>query len=328
MNDRDLSPGQRAITSQASRQRQMIKAGAVRTSLDTMMKRSQPGDFQMIYSAFMFCLAIPVRGARGVARMSEINITLFLIIPWFVIAARSRGGSGIMWAVFAAFSYGIPTVGMFYAYPYLVDPFNIYFWNARQNPLLFGISHAVRSIASAAVGVLFCWLVKRHFLQCSSERELSTSTDKVTEYFWRGPIRTSHKARDVIKWASWIFIVFGFECFCFSVTDSKGNLVPEKTGDLIGDIVFCLGLFMISAILLLTTRISLAAGLLFVASISLVVSTLFLATDFIFSGVDGKMKAAPVFLAPLILLLGLTLLSWRAFKATRVLHGTVQGLEG
>ena len=38
----------------------------------------------MIEAAFMFCLAIPVRGARGVARMSEMNIILFLIIPWFV----------------------------------------------------------------------------------------------------------------------------------------------------------------------------------------------------------------------------------------------------
>ena len=63
-----------------------------------------------------------------------------------------------------------------------------------------------------------------------------------------------------------------------------------------------------------------AAGLLFFASILLVGSTLFLAIEFIVSGVDRELKAAPLFLAHFILLLGLTLLAWRAFKATRALH--------
>ena len=105
---------------------------------------------------------------------------------------------------------------MFYAYPYLVEaPFDTHFWNIPQHPLIFGFALAFRSITSAAVGVLCCWLVKRHFLRFLSERRLSTSTDKIKEYFWRGPIQTNPKADKIIKWAGWIFVIFGFECFSF-----------------------------------------------------------------------------------------------------------------
>ena len=160
------------------------------------------------------------------------------------------------------------------------------------------------------------------------------------EYFWHGLIETKANAEKIIELAGWVFVVFPFAVAAYLFIRHGLLFAPSA---LIVTLAFSPA-FIVSAHFLSRKGSNAAARVLFVLMILAVVSYLIfqgsLIYDFCadFQGcshphVTGLRLGRVILLllmdelVPLICMLVLTLLSWRAIKATTVLR-KFNGEEG
>jgi len=284
---------------------------------------------QDVYTSFVATithyLAVPLRAANLAASVSEIYLALCVVIAWVAIAARACGKNGLIWAIIGAVSYSIPA----FATDFLSLNLLAHGLDFDRLPQVSRFFIVITPIESAAIGAAVCWLVKRKALRVPEQ-----NSEPESDSFWRGPIRNTTRANVIVMWAGLVFVGFAFVLLCSPASallphDQLSYIIDQKTdqiatvtatysdaqvsSDSIIDVLFWLCLFVLPAIALITRKSSAAAVVLIAGSILLLGAMLFIIIDLL---IKGLLTLAPIHF---IFLLALTLLSWRAFKATTAL---------
>lgn len=131
------------------------------------------------------------------------------------------------------------------------------------------------------------------------------------DYFWRGPVRTIERARSIISWTGWVFVVIGFLPLLSSLAGGR-----TSSRDFVGGVILAV-MFAAPGGILLTRRNVLSASILVgLTGVLSILSIVLIATVGATSGSLSFIVILPVvgFWMPL------TALAWRGFVATRALR--------